>query len=470
MKNIAKYSLLFFILLSATNITKAQQNTLSPKQIIEIVKQYHPVAKQAAIGIEKAKADITIARGKFDPYLNYKLAEKTFDGTDYYQYNQPELIIPTWFGIEVNAGLENLSGTRTDPMETMGKSNYAGVSVPLARNLLMDNRRAALQTAKIFRQASEAERKNILNDLLIDALKAYWYWVKCYQDYKILSDVILVNEKRVELVKKSFLLGDRPAIDTIEALTQLQSFSAQRENAYMQFKNAGLNLSVYLWNADEKPVDLPEVVFPADDAIAFTQSQAVLPELNEMLDAAVKNHPELALYSYKLDALAVEKKLKFQQLLPVANFRYNLLNKGYNILKAPVSPLFENNYQYGFSFGIPLRFSEGRGEYRKTKLKIIETKLQQNLKSLQIENKIRSCFNEIVAIKKQIEIQEAAYKNYLALQKAEEIRFQAGESSLFLINARENKKLESLQKLQELRIKFLIATSSLQWSSGTLFN
>lgn len=133
--------------------------TLSAKEMIEIVKKYHPVAKQADIFIDKAKADVTIARGMFDPVLANETAEKTFDGTNYYYYNRPELLIPTWFGVEVTAGLEYLSGNRTDPEETKGKTSYVGISVPLAKNLLMDKRRAALQTAKIFGEASAIEKE-----------------------------------------------------------------------------------------------------------------------------------------------------------------------------------------------------------------------------------------------------------------------------------------------------------------------
>lgn len=468
MSRLKNILLITLAILAVTRKTTAQEKTLSPQQVMEVVRQFHPVAKQASIVIDKAKADITIARGNFDPLLNNSIAQKTFDGTAYYQYKRPELNIPTWFGIELTAGLENLSGNRTDPTETLGKTSYMGISIPLAQNLLMDKRRAVLQTAKILRQASETERKNILNNLLLDAMKAYWYWVQYYQAYKVLTDAVLVNEKRLDLVKTGFRLGDRPAIDTVEALTQLQSFSVQRENAYLQFQNAGLELSVFLWNADDKPVDLPVEVTPAEDALILTRSPANLPVLNELIDAARKNHPELILYNFKLDVLFVDRKLKFQQLLPVANFKYNHLNKGYDILKSSLGPLFENNFQYGLTLGIPLRLSEGRGEYRKAKLKIAETKLQQDLKALQIENKIRSYFNEMTALKKQIEIQEKAYQNYLALQRGEEIRFLAGESSLFLINARENKTLEALQKLQELRTKYLVTANELQWAAGVL--
>ena len=463
--------LLLLLLLSA--LTRAQeadkQKRLSEKQVLEIVKKYHPVAKQADILIQKAKADLTIARGLFDPVAKNETAQKTFDGTGYYYYNRPELNIPTWFGIEVSAGIEYLSGNRTDPAETKGESSYIGVSVPLAKNLLMDKRRAALQAARIFNTSSEIEKKNILNNLLLDATKSYWNWVQYFQVYSILADAVLINEKRADLVRTSYHLGERPAIDTTEALAQLQNFELQKKQAWLAYQNAGLELSVYLWTADMQPYNLPESVFPGEDLLLSNITGAVLPELNSLLLTAKKGHPELLLYNYKLDILQVEKKLKFQELLPAINFRYNQLGKGYTLLKTATGPLFENNFQYGLSVSMPLRLSQGRGEFRKAKLKITEVQLQQRQKQLQIENKTRIYFNELVALKEQVALQEKNYKNYIALQRGEEIRFQAGESSLFLINARESKALEALQKLQELKAKFFATAAALQWAAGQLW-
>jgi outer membrane protein TolC len=465
-----RYLIITWFAIFGTSVLHAQDSikTLSAQQVIRIVKQYHPVARQASLLIEKAKAEITIARGGFDPVFYNTLSQKTFDGIAYYKYNQQQLSIPTWFGIEVYTGLETLNGSRLNPEETGGETSYFGLSVPFAKNLLMDKRRATLQTAKIFRQASEIERKNTLNNLLLDAMKSYWYWIQYYQVYKIIDNAVLVNEKRTEMVKTGVRLGDRPAIDSTEALTQLQSFLVMREGAWMQFQNAGLELSQFLWTVNDTPAMLPTDVIPADEPSLQNITNAGFPVLSELLDAALNNHPELLLYNFKLNALDIEKKLKFQQLLPALNFRYNQLGKGYDILKTMSGPLFENNFQYGFSFGIPLRLSEGRGEYRKAKLKIAETKLDQNLKRLQIELKVKSHFNELTAVKKQLAVQELAYQNYVRLQRAEEIRFQIGESSLFLINARENKTLEALQKLQEMRTKYLVTLNALQWAAGIL--
>ena len=467
--NSSKYLTLFTALIILIP-AKAQDSLkkLSVHQVMEIVKQFHPVVRQADIFIEKAKADVTIEKGMFDPVLQNETAQKTFDGNDYYYYNRPELSIPTWFGVEVFAGLEYLSGNRTDPVETKGETSYFGISIPLAKNLLMDKRRAALQTAKIFRNASAIEKRNMLNNLLLDAMNTYWSWVQHYQALKILSDAVAVNERRVEFVKTAFLLGDRPAIDTTEALTQLQNFELLKSQAWLNFQNTGLELSVFLWMPATTPYHLPASITPADNPQFSTIAAAAVPELNILLDAARKNHPDLVIYNYKMAVLSVEKKLKFQELLPSINFSYNQLGKGYDVLKTATGPLFENNFQYGLSLGIPLRLSQGRGEYRKAKWRIIETQLQLSQKQLQVETKVKSYFNELLTLISQVALQEKAYKNYQALQRGEETRFRAGESSLFFINARENKTLEALQKLQELKIKYFKTENSLQWAAGLL--
>jgi hypothetical protein len=74
----------------------------------------------------------------------------------------------------------------------------------------------------------------------------------------------------------------------------------------------------------------------------------------------------------------------------------------------------------------------------------------------------------MIALRKQILTQEATNKNLIALVKAEESRFNNGESYLFLINSRENKALEALEKLIELKTKYAKTVYALQGSAGLL--
>jgi outer membrane protein TolC len=182
----------------------------------------------------------------------------------------------------------------------------------------------------------------------------------------------------------------------------------------------------------------------------------------------VQLHPELQQYRFKLEALQVEKRLKFQSLLPSVYLKYNQLNKSHDLSKSFNTPWLENNYRYGLSVSVPLRLSEGRGEYRKAKLKIEQTELQQLNKQVSLQTKLRQYYNEWKQLREQINLQQRAIQSYAALQRGEEIKFTNGESSLFLVNSRELKTLEAQQKLIELQSKEQKAVASTLWAAGTL--
>ncbi|HRI19987.1 MAG TPA: TolC family protein, partial [Panacibacter sp.] len=220
-----KYLIIFFISLCGHSF--AQQNNVqlfSVDAFIQQVKTYHPVAKQSNILVEKAAAQLLASRGGFDPALTLEASNKTFDGKNYYFYTNPELKIPTTFGIDIKAGLESNGGKYLNPETTSGNSSYLGIEVPLAKGLLMDKRRAALQQAKIFSNQSEQERLQVINNLLFDAYNAYWQWASSYQLYAVYTKYLQLSSERFRLVNIAYKNGDRAAMDTLEAYTQIQNF------------------------------------------------------------------------------------------------------------------------------------------------------------------------------------------------------------------------------------------------------
>ena len=442
--------------------------TLSLKSFLQIVKQFHPVAKQANLQVDKATADLTIARGNFDPIFAGGGSNKTFDGINYYQTNTTQLNIPIWYGIELNAGIEYLAGSRTNPTETNGKTSFAGISIPLAKNLLMDKRRAALQQAKVMIGASEQEKKILLNELMMDAADAYWRWVQAYLIYNTYNNVISLNKKRVNLVSTAYLLGERPAIDTTEAIAQLQNFEYLQNNAFLAWQNATLLLNTFLWKQNNEAYELSAAVLPAEKTENLYDG-IIFPEMEKIITDAKTAHPELSIYTFKINALNIERKLKFQDLLPKADLKYNQLGKGYNVAAAATKTLFDNNYRFGLNFSMPLRLSQGRGEYKMAKIKITEAQLQQGQKEIDIINKVKKYYNQLVNYKKQVNLLQKNYTNYLQLQRGEETKFFNGESSLFLVNSRENKTLETFLKLTEVTVSFNKASLELQWAAGQLW-
>jgi outer membrane protein TolC len=379
------------------------------------------------------------------------------------------LKIPTWYGIEIKAGLENNSGQYLNSEFTSGKSSYIGISLPLAKNLLMDKRRAVLQQAKIFKDQAAVERLSTINDLLYDAYTAYWNWVKEQQLYEVISNGVKINEARLELVKIGFRQGDRPAIDTVEALSQLQTFQYLQSESQVKLKNANVDLSNYLWLQNNTYYQLSEDIKPEKKWNEPIADALPVSGIEELMYTARLTHPKLKIYNYKLQQQQLEKKLKFQGLLPVVNLKANLLNKDYTLFNGiGKAGYYENNNKFGIDIGMPLRLSEGRGTYKLAKLKIQETQYDLLLKQQEIENKIKNYYNELAGFQQQVKIYDAAVKNYEALYRGEETRFRAGESSLFLVNTRENKQLEALQKLLELKTKYYKTIQAVLWASGQL--
>lgn len=455
-----------FLFLLIGQISFAQDKVLNPESFLKIVQTFHPISQKASIGVLKSEAEILKARGAFDPILSHYSAKKTLDSKNYYEYHSPELSIPTWYGIELSAGIENLQGTRLDPSRTLGQTSYIGINVPLAKNLIIDKRRAALAQAKIMNKWAYEEQRNAINSLINDAMEAYFMWAKSYTVVDIVKQNLEIAQKRKNFVLRSVELGDRPAIDTLEASTQVQYFENLYQNKLLDFQNTTLALSVFLWSENSTPMELTWDVRPNENWTDFSFLANFDLDKNSLLEKAYSNHPELKGYQYKIESLQVDRKLKFQNLLPKLDLSYNQLSKGGPTLYT--SNLLENNFQYGFKVEIPLRFSQGRGEYAQAKLKIQEENLNLAQKKQGVELKINAYFNQFQSLKKQISTQENALKNYQALVKAEVSKFEQGESSLFLINSRETKSMEAAEKLIDLKSYLFKSIYGLQASAGLL--
>ena len=195
---------------TAFNIFAQQNNfTVLPlEDFIAKIKQHHPLAKVAAIAEEKAVAGIQIAKGNFDPIIDAEKTAKTFDGKNYYRYNNGEIKIPLPVG-DFKTGIENNAGQFLNSEVTRGRSSYAGIEIPLAKNLLIDKRRAALQQARIALNENRQQRNMMMNDLLLDAYTSYNDWAGAYKLYNIFTEYVAVSAARLRLVKIGFTNGDR---------------------------------------------------------------------------------------------------------------------------------------------------------------------------------------------------------------------------------------------------------------------
>lgn len=465
-----KHTILLCFCLWIFSAVQAQDSTytLSENQFLRMVQLYHPVARQARIGVEQREAEKLRARAAFDPVLNANQGAKTLSSTEYYRYQAWELDIPTWYGITVEAGQEKFNGDRLSNERTEGNLSYAGISFSVLQNLILDKRRAYLKQASILIKQSEAEQQQILNDLLYDALLQYWQWAQAYAEWQVVLDGVKNAEQRFNFTRRQVRIGERAAIDSVEALTQWQYFQQQALEANMKREQARWQLSAYLWLSNQEPYLLPEQTQPLWPTTTPVQTVDTLSNQENYIQAVLNNHPELNAYQQKLKYIQISRQLAFQSLLPKLDVQYRFLNKSMPDVLNNTIPLLNNNFQYGVKFNMPLRLSEGRADMRLTALKQEQTRLDIYNKQNSLINKVRYNYIGVQQLAKQWEIQTELLSNQQRLQSGEETRFQQGESSLFLVNSREQKTIETRQKLVALQAKFFQQKVGLLWSAGML--
>jgi outer membrane protein TolC len=431
--------------------------------------EFHPIVKQTRLLNETARQEIRMARGAFDPKIETQLNNKDFDGKNYYNKLYGSFTIPTWFPVDPKIGIERNTGSFLGnesvlPEEDNNRQLFAGISLPIGRGLFTDERRAALQQAKLFTQMAEAEQVKLINKILLEAAKDYWQWYYSYYNYRLLSNNAFIAREVFQLVKLDAQLGEASVMDTIQATITLQQRLVEQQEALIDFLNTGIRISNYLWDADGLPVDLRAKVAPVlvaeDGALLGTQTLESLTEL------ARKNHPDLLKLNVKLDQLEIDRKLAVEYLKPRLNLNYNFLNQPLTPAGDFQSFQFLENYKFGLDFSIPIFLRKERAKLAQTKIKIQGTTYERTQAERDILNQINTTFNQIINTSQILQQQEQVAVNYDRLLKAELLNLENGESDLFKINIQQEKLIQSQSKLLKLKAEYEKMKATIYWASG----
>jgi outer membrane protein TolC len=450
-----KIRLFLFFCLFNFSLYCQDGSILTFNEYLEIVKDYHPVMYQAKLLDNTASSTMKIARGGFDPKIEADWNHKSFDDKNYYSITSGALVIPTWYGIKAKAGYDRNAGiflNQSDNIPTRGLWN-AGISVPLGKGLLIDERRAELKKARIYQQVTVQEQNVIINKLLFEASVNYLEWQISKLYVSIAEEGQEIARLRLEGTVSSFLNGDKPAIDTLESFISYQSRQLDYQKAIQRLENSKVAINNFLWLDGETPLELDINTTP--DEINLDLYKIQCDSLILIQDQLLTAHPELLLYNYNLANIDVDRRLAKEEFKPDLRLNYNPL------IGVADDALFDqfnvNNYKIGASFSFPIIQRKERGKFELINLKKQEIEYKRNLKNQEIENKLKIYANNINQSLNQLSLLDETILNYSSLLNAENRKLSIGESSIFLVNSRENKYLESNYKRVEAMRKLLFS-------------
>ena len=432
----------------------------------EIILKNHPVIKQANLYLDDAKAEMMQARGQFDPKLATTFDRKALDGKDYYNRFESTLKVPIYSGIDIKGGYEQNRGSRLFPEESAGLI-FSGVSVPLGQGLLIDARRNTLLQARLLNNIAQAERQKIINKFIFSASKDYWEWYLSYQKLKLNKEAYQMAEDRFKLLSERAKIGEIAAIDSVEAAITVQDRQVILEQSKLEFQNGALAISNYLWNKSEQALELDANFIPQSINPMAIERQKV----DDILRNLEQNHPEIAKIILKQKQLQIEEKFRIEMLKPKFDVNFNLLRVPVTYQKegSIASGFLLNNHKFGINFEMPILLRKERGKLQSVRIKQLQTTFEKNIIGRELKISVESAYNEVVNLAKQIEFQIIANANQEKLLAAERQKFLIGESTLFLINARETKLIDMKTKLESLKSKYEKAIATLQYSGAVQF-
>ena len=461
MKRFYLFFLFFSVPIFAQN-TPVTLNELTYEEYLGYVKKFHPVVKSANLIISNAQANLMMARGGFDPKIEVDFDKKQFKNTDYYSILNSSFKIPTWYGIEIKAGFNNSEGVFLNPENSIpnqGISSF-GISVPVGQGLLINQRMADIRKAKIQLNLSQAERKLQAISVLYDASVAYFNWKRNYSEVQLYESYLINAEKRLTGVSSLILNGDKPAIDSVEANIIVRNRKLSLEDSRLKLAKSKLELSNFLWLDNNLPLELQDTIIPEkelNDKIKITlKTDGFIFD-----EAQLVNHPKIKALENKIQMLDIERKLKVNSLLPKINLDYQYLSVPQSFTYSNFLYNNFNDYKLGMNFYFPLFLRKERGSVKLAKNKIQDTQFELNLERVQLVNKIKAQQTEINSLEKQLKLINELVADNSTMLTSEDRLFSFGESSIFLINTRENNLIVSQLNALSLENRLFVSNAEL---------
>lgn len=445
----------------SSSVFSHQANTLPIEEVLLSVDKYYPEIKIAFLKINKAQGDYVNALGQFDPSLNALVNSQPIGGY-INNYGDTELRIPTLYnGLKLFAGYRNGQGDwpiySQNYLTNSGGEYRAGLSFPLLRDRFIDKERAGLLTKaeKISMRKYDAEAIKIT--IYQQTIKAYWQWVEAGLQLNRYNQLLQLAKLRQKAIEKRANEGDLPTLAIAENLQQIVQREQLRNQGEMAFKQAAIQLSLYYRDKDGHPKLAAENKLPLSLLKKPLKESEVFAQLNK--HPAIK---QLAVYS-KIVKLKLD--LAQNEMLPNLDATVSTF-KQYGSGGYPL--LIPEAAMVGVSFKLPLYRREAKGKIISAQSELQQVNAEMKFLFEQLKNELSKLFIGINIYRQQVLLLEKELKLAQQLQSAEIKKFNAGDSTLFLVNQREQLAVQVALNWNNARVKLVEMTDLARFFSNTL--
>ncbi len=440
--------------------------TLSLGAFLERVRLHHPLARQALLAERQVRAEAQAARGAFDPYLSATWDIKRFKGIGYYDELDARVVVPTPWGVDFKVGWERAAGQIINPERaTPGEGLLsAGFSLPIGPRVLTDERRTQRRQAELAEAAAEAEREGTLVRLLQAAARDWGAWYEAELRSTIARDGVALARFRYDAMRRRVETGDAAPIDSTEALAELERRAVAESEARASATAARLTVAGYLWRPDGTPLAATEVPRPADPSDAdeaFHVGEAAIAR-------AIATHPNVQSARARWLQADAQRRLVALQVLPSASVDVSALAAGRRFSDLPGFDSVLDEHKAGASIRVPLLARRELGRWRAATQRAEALGWERDRVQNEVRLSVERALVDLRAVEEQSARQARVVTASQTLLDAELRRFEAGESSLLLVNLRERAVLDERLRQASIAARRTAAWGALAAAMGTV--
>ena len=427
---------------------------LSVLEFIQFVQKSHPIVSASRLETNRGAAQLRKSRGSFDPRFLIQTNEKDAGQLPYYNRENIQLEIPTASPVKLESGFESGRGTFVNPelFTPQEGLSYAGVSIPLLKGMLTDERRTTLAKAKIFRNQSIEIQKIQLQDLSQTIWRDYVDWYIAHEQEKAYQLGMRLSLERQKALRQLFEAGGCNGMDTLENYIQLELFRTRAKEWNVNTYKQRLQLSRHLWefspeNESWKSIIIAEHVSPTRSGLDFIDTLFLEIGKNEIVVAQL---PDLKNLDWELQQKQLDLRLQRWNMLPTFDLKYQQLFGGvfgeYNL---------GTDRRFGLNISAPLFMRKERGDFQLSKIDFLQKSQMFEFKLNEADLKIRALYRQGLVYQDVYNHLKNVENGYLKLFELERQKFDSGDGTIFLLNTRENRYLNARIKTIEQKSKYI---------------
>jgi len=426
---------------------------LDPQTIYQYLNEQNPHVA-LVLGNQKVQVSKLIyAQGEFDTKLGAKHDEKQYPLSDA-RFSDIYLEKPMENGLEMLIGYRKAYGLQEyNNIKTGDEGEYrAGVKFPVVELMQgMNPRKLSLQSAQIDSESSASDSTRRLRGLYGDVLGTYYQLLYRYELVELENTLLEKAKIQYGLIQKKVTAGDEAPIALVEA----RQFVNERQQRLIESSNAANfvleNLISYL-NISRQEF---ETSYEVPKLSHFPNTHF---EPQHLVQKAIDKRPEIRILEFKKEKL--NQELTMAQVLKYPKFDATVYGVHDRI--------YDNGFKVSLEMSFPLERQKYEGKNSEIRIKQENNAHERKTLLLEIQRRIHTTVDTINALNENLRVVTDEIALAEELERAEYIKFEMGDSGLFLLNQRQMKTLEAKQKKAQYHLKLKLGLLDLEKETGEL--